>query len=39
VKTKVAVKRNGWNKVPDNGGLVVGGEINIYVEVELTRKR
>ena len=28
-----------WNKVLDNGGLVVGDEINIYVEVELVRKR
>jgi len=28
-----------WNKVLDNGGLVVGDEVNIYVEVELVRKR
>jgi len=28
-----------WNKVLDNGGLVVGNEVNIYVEVELVRKR
>ncbi len=27
-----------WNKVLDNGGLVVGDEVNIYVEVELVRK-
>ncbi len=28
-----------WNKVLDNGGLVVGDEVAIYVEVELVRKR
>ena len=28
-----------WNKVLDNGGLVVGDEVNIYVEVELVRKQ
>jgi len=28
-----------WNKVLDNGGLVVGDEVNIYVEVELVKKR
>jgi polyisoprenoid-binding protein YceI len=28
-----------WNKVLDSGGLVVGDEVNIYVEVELVRKR
>jgi hypothetical protein len=33
------MKRNGWKKVLDNGTLVVGDEINIYVEVELVRKR
>jgi len=33
------MKRNGWKKVLDNGGLVVGDEIKIYVEVELVRKR
>ena len=27
-----------WNKVLDNGGLVVGDEVNIYIEVELIRK-
>jgi polyisoprenoid-binding protein YceI len=27
-----------WNKVLDAGGLVVGDEVNIYVEVELLRK-
>ena len=27
-----------WNKVLDTGGLVVGDEVNIYVEVELIRK-
>jgi polyisoprenoid-binding protein YceI len=27
-----------WNKVLDTGGLVVGEEVNIYVEVELVRK-
>jgi len=27
-----------WNKVLDNGGLVVGDEVNVYVEVELVRK-
>ena len=27
-----------WNKVLDTGGLVVGDEVNIYVEVELVRK-
>ena len=27
-----------WNKVLDSGGLVVGDEVNIYVEVELIRK-
>ena len=27
-----------WNKVLDGGGLVVGDEVNIYVEVELIRK-
>jgi len=27
-----------WNKVMDSGGLVVGDEVNIYVEVELVRK-
>jgi polyisoprenoid-binding protein YceI len=28
-----------WNKVLDGGGLVVGDEANIYVEVELVRKQ
>lgn len=28
-----------WNKVLDSGGLVVGDEVNIHVEVELVRKR
>jgi polyisoprenoid-binding protein YceI len=39
--TKISRKDFGltWNKVLDNGGLVVGDEINIYVEVELMRKR
>jgi polyisoprenoid-binding protein YceI len=27
-----------WNKVLDTGGLVVGDEVNIYIEVELFRK-
>lgn len=27
-----------WNKVLDTGGLLVGDEVNIYVEVELVRK-
>jgi polyisoprenoid-binding protein YceI len=27
-----------WNKVLDGGGLVVGDEVNIYVEVELVRR-
>jgi polyisoprenoid-binding protein YceI len=27
-----------WNKALDSGGLVVGDEVNIYVEVELVRK-
>ena len=27
-----------WNKVLDTGGLVVGDEVSIYVEVELIRK-
>lgn len=27
-----------WNKVLDTGGLVVGDEVNIYVEVELIKK-
>ena len=27
-----------WNKVLDNGGLVVGDEVSIYVEIELVRK-
>jgi polyisoprenoid-binding protein YceI len=27
-----------WNKVLDTGGLVVGDEVNIYVDVELVRK-
>jgi polyisoprenoid-binding protein YceI len=27
-----------WNKVLDGGGLVVGDEVNIYVEVELVKK-
>jgi polyisoprenoid-binding protein YceI len=27
-----------WSKVLDNGGLVVGDEVNIYEEVELVRK-
>jgi polyisoprenoid-binding protein YceI len=27
-----------WNKVLDSGGLVVGEEVNIYIEVELVRK-
>ncbi len=27
-----------WNKALDGGGLVVGDEVNIYVEVELVRK-
>jgi len=28
-----------WSKALDSGGLVVGDEVNIYVEVELVRKR
>ena len=28
-----------WNKVLDNGGLVVGDEVSIYVEVELVKKQ
>jgi polyisoprenoid-binding protein YceI len=28
-----------WNKVLDNGGLVIGDEVSIYVEVELVRKQ
>jgi polyisoprenoid-binding protein YceI len=27
-----------WNKVLDTGGLVVGDEVAIYIEVELIRK-
>ncbi len=27
-----------WNKALDGGGLIVGEEVNIYVEVELVRK-
>ena len=27
-----------WNKVLDNGGLVVGDEVNIAIEVELVKK-
>ena len=27
-----------WNKTLDSGGLVVGEEVNIYIEVELVRK-
>lgn len=27
-----------WNKALDSGGLVVGEEVNIYIEVELVRK-
>jgi polyisoprenoid-binding protein YceI len=27
-----------WNKVLDTGGLVVGDEVDIYIEVELVRK-
>lgn len=27
-----------WNKALDSGGLVVGDEVNIYIEVELVRK-
>jgi len=27
-----------WNKMMDSGGLVVGDEVNIYLEVELVRK-
>ncbi len=27
-----------WNKALDTGGLVVGDEVNIYIEVELVRK-
>jgi polyisoprenoid-binding protein YceI len=27
-----------WNKVMDSGGLVVGDEVSIYLEVELVRK-
>jgi len=27
-----------WNKVLDSGGLVVGDEVNISVEVEMVRK-
>ena len=27
-----------WNKVLDTGGLVVGDEVDIYIEVELIRK-
>jgi len=38
--TKIIRKDFGlsWNKVLDSGGLVVGDEVNIYVEVELVRK-
>jgi polyisoprenoid-binding protein YceI len=38
--TKISRKDFGlaWNKVLDNGGLVVGDEVSIYVEVELVRK-
>jgi len=38
--TKISRKDFGltWNKVLDGGGLVVGDEVNIYVEVELVRK-
>jgi polyisoprenoid-binding protein YceI len=28
-----------WNKVLDSGGLVVGDEVNIHVEVELVKKQ
>jgi polyisoprenoid-binding protein YceI len=28
-----------WNRVLDSGGLVVGDEVNIYLEVELIRKK
>jgi polyisoprenoid-binding protein YceI len=27
-----------WNKVLDSGGLVVGDEVDIYIEVELIKK-
>jgi polyisoprenoid-binding protein YceI len=27
-----------WNRVPDNGGLVVGDEVNIAIEVELVKR-
>jgi polyisoprenoid-binding protein YceI len=27
-----------WNRVLDTGGVVVGDEVNIYVEVELIKK-
>ena len=27
-----------WNRVLDSGGLVVGDEVEIYVEVELVKK-
>jgi polyisoprenoid-binding protein YceI len=27
-----------WNKTLDNGGLLVGDEVNIYLEVELVKK-
>ena len=27
-----------WNRVLDNGGLVVGDEVNIAIEVELVKK-
>jgi len=28
-----------WNKVLDNRGVLVGDEVNVYVEVELVRKQ
>ena len=27
-----------WNKILDNGGLLVGDEVNIYIEVELVKR-
>jgi polyisoprenoid-binding protein YceI len=39
--TKISRREFGltWNKVLDNGGLVVGDEVSIYLELELVRKR
>ncbi len=38
--TKISRKDFGlaWNKMLDGGGMVVGDEVNIYLEVELVRK-